>query len=78
MILLMFNSTRALKRSSPIELQYECLMNLRDEFALSTVLAVTDVRRSRLIILMMFGYMYMAEHALLSTIVPERVLGLSS
>ena len=66
MILLMFNlislctnnSTRALKRYSPIELRYECLMNLKDEFSLSTVLAVTDVRRSRLIILMMFGFQF--------------------
>ena len=58
--------TRALKWSSPTELRFD---ELREEFALSTVLAVTDVGRSRLMIMMMFGYM--AEHPLLSTIVPE-------
>ena len=70
------NRTKALKRSSPVVLRKEFFMNFREECALSTPHDVTEVRRRRLMILVMLGNI--VGHVLLSAKVSDRESGLLS
>ena len=70
------NRTRALKPSFPMILRKEFFINFKEEFALSTPHDVTEVRRRRLMILVMLGNI--VGHALLSTMVSDKDSGLLS
>ena len=65
--------TKALNRSSLIELLKEFFTNRSEEFALSTELAVTDVSNSKFKTFVMFGNNN--GHTLLSTRVSLMLLG---
>ena len=58
----------------PMVLRKEFFMNFKEEFALSTPHDVTEVRRRRLMILVMLGNII--GHALLSAMVLDRESGL--